>query len=307
MSPEYPFAGRLAAAGGSYHTVDLAGEVAYIDFGGSGTPVVLVHGLGGMALNFMQLAPRLREGGHRVYAVDLAGFGLTRATERASSVRANAQLVRLFIEQVAGAPAVLVGNSMGGLICAMVASRHPELASAVVLLDPAMPAPRRYPGRQLASLRTLFTPTAAGVASRVRKRPLTPEAEIEMAMRICFADYDSRDPETFEAHVDMAKVRRGFPETMSALGLAARTMFRETISHGAVLERYRAIQAPVLLIHGTQDRLVDVEAARWAKRSNPGWRYLEWDDTGHVPMLEHPERTATTIIDWAREQVGNAV
>ncbi|WP_431842806.1 alpha/beta fold hydrolase [Calidifontibacter indicus] len=306
MSLDLPFAPMLAERGGEYRTVDLKGEAHYIDFGGEGTPVVFVHGLGGAALNFMQVAPLLREAGHHVYAIDLAGFGLTRAQQLSSSVRGNAGLVSRFIDQVAGEPVVLVGNSMGGLITAMVASMRPELVQAVVLLGPAMPVPKRYPGRQLASLRTLATPIASGVVGRVRKRPLTPEAEVEVAMRVCLAERDSLDPDVFEAHVDLAKIRRGYPEVTAAMGLATRTMFREIISHGQVVKRYRSIEAPVLLINGAQDRLVDVEAARWAKRANPRWSYEEWDDTGHVPMLEHPERTASTIAQWVGTHVRSA-
>ncbi|MBC9956224.1 alpha/beta fold hydrolase [Yimella sp. cx-51] len=286
--------------GGEYRSIDLDGPVAYIDFGGpsDAVPFVLVHGLGGMALNYVLLAPYLREAGYRVYAVDLAGHGLTRAVERSSSVRNNAKLVRQFIEEVLGEPAVVAGNSMGGLIVSMLASTHPDAVRGVVLLNPAMPAPRRYPGRQLASLRSLITPAARGVVGKARKRPITPEAEIEHTMRLCFADWTIRDQEMFDAHVDMAKARRRFPEALAALGVAARTMFQETIAHRAVMDRYHRIKAPVLLIHGTHDRLVDIEAARWAKKGNPRWLYAEWDDTGHVPMMEHPERTAKTMLSW---------
>lgn len=295
---------QLAAKwGGEYRTVQIDGEISYLDFGGDGPPIVLVHGLGGMALNWVLLAPQLRDAGHHVYAIDLAGHGLTRAIDRSSSVRNNAKLVRQFLEQVVEEPAILAGNSMGGLIVSMVAAEHPDLVSGVVLLNPAMPAPRKYPGRQLSSLRNLITPSARGVVGRARKRPITPEAETEMVMRMCFADYSTRDQDLFDAHVDLSKRRRRFPEALRSLGIAARTMFNETISHGAVMERYRKIKAPVLLIHGTHDKLVDVEAARWAKRGNPRWQYEEWADTGHVPMMEHPERTGRTILDWVDAQV----
>ena len=306
MSPESPFTAPLAERGAEYRTVDLDGEVHYLDFGGDGTPFVLVHGLGGHSLNYMLIGPLLRDAGYHVYAPDLGGFGLTRAADRSPTVRSNAKLVRQFIETVVGEPALVAGNSMGGLICAMVASAHPDLVRGVVLLNPAMPAPRRHPGRQISSLRTLFTPAAVGMYSRARKRPITPEAEVDNVMRICFADYGSRDNDMFDVHVDMAKARRRFPDAMKALGIAARSMFQETVSHGAVLGRYRAIRVPVLLIHGVQDRLVPVEAARWAKRANPRWMYEEWDGTGHVPMIEHPERTAKTIVGWADSHIRRA-
>ncbi|MGB7980803.1 MAG: alpha/beta fold hydrolase, partial [Candidatus Nanopelagicales bacterium] len=96
---------------------DLDGPVHFLDYGGpdGGPLLVCVHGLGGSAINWAAVAPALA-GSCRVMALDLAGFGHTRGASRSTSVQANQRLLDRFLTEVAGAPAILVGNSMGGLI-----------------------------------------------------------------------------------------------------------------------------------------------------------------------------------------------
>ena len=69
---------------------DLDGPVHYVDFGGpAGAPlVVCVHGLGGSHANWLAIAPQLART-HRVLALDLGGFGLTRGGDRGTSLAAN--------------------------------------------------------------------------------------------------------------------------------------------------------------------------------------------------------------------------
>src|SRR5690348_12888685 len=111
------------------HTITIAGgPVHYVDYGGEGTPVVLVHGLGGSHLNWMCVGRELAAAppGYRVVAPDLVGFGRTPLAGRSSSIEAQVELLAAFIEKVAGGPCVLAGNSMGGLISVLTAEAHPE-------------------------------------------------------------------------------------------------------------------------------------------------------------------------------------
>ena len=55
---------------------------------------------------------------------------------------------------------------------------------------------------------------------------------------------------------------------------------------------------PVLLVHGDQDRLVPVEAARDIARRHPAWRYVELAGVGHVPQLQVPGRVAEEVLGW---------
>src|SRR5215471_12560721 len=97
--------------------IDVDGPMHYLDFGGpAGGPVVVaVHGLGGSAVNWAALAPALA-GRCRLLAPDLAGHGLTESLGRGTSVAANRVLLHRFLDRVAGGPAILLGNSMGGMV-----------------------------------------------------------------------------------------------------------------------------------------------------------------------------------------------
>src|SRR5512144_1647563 len=113
-------------------TVDLDGPVHYADYGGSGRPIVLVHGLGGSHLNWLPVASRLAALG-RVLAIDLLGHGRTPSSGRTARVGANRALIGRFLDEVAGERAVLVGNSMGGYLCLAEAAAEPDRIASLVL------------------------------------------------------------------------------------------------------------------------------------------------------------------------------
>src|ERR1700712_3574453 len=118
--------------GGSVHVADLDGAVHWVDFGDPGTdrpPIVLVHGLGGSHLNWVSAAPELAK--HtRVVAIDLLGFGLTPTAGRSGTVQANTAMLGWFLREVVGSPAVLVGNSMGGMISLLHTDADPDSVAA---------------------------------------------------------------------------------------------------------------------------------------------------------------------------------
>src|SRR5215210_7504926 len=105
---------------------------------GSGTPVVLIHGLGGSSdwwlRNFDAIA---RE--HLVSAVDLVGFGRTRFFLKKSSLPPSfletAAMLARWIESSFTEPVHLVGNSMGGHIAIHVAALRPDLVRSLTLIN----------------------------------------------------------------------------------------------------------------------------------------------------------------------------
>src|SRR3989449_5872817 len=143
-------------------TIDLDGPVHYADYGGTGPTLVLVHGLGGSHVNWLAVAPVLARRA-RVLAVALAGFGRTPLGERWADVHANRVLLDRFLDAGAGGPAVLVGNSMGGLVAMMEAALAPERVAGLVLVAPAQPrsAEARVDGTG-AALFTLYAPPLVG-------------------------------------------------------------------------------------------------------------------------------------------------
>jgi pimeloyl-ACP methyl ester carboxylesterase len=280
-------------------TLDVDGPVNVADFGGSGPVMVLLHGLGGSHVNWIRIGPLLAERA-RVLAPDLPGFGYTRPAGRSTTVQANADWLDRFIREVAGVPAILVGNSMGGLIAILEAARNPESVAGLVLLDPALPlAPREPRDRQVVLAFTAYmTPGIGELFLRRRARVLGPEGLVRETFALCCVDPKRVPDQVVGAHVALTRDRFRMPWANAAVLRAARSMLRLLLRRGqfrGVLERVRA---PTLLVNGDGDRLVKLAAARVASQVRPDWTFLPLADIGHVPHLEDPERTAGEIWSW---------
>lgn len=278
-------------------TVDLGGPTHFVVWDGPAepTPIVLVHGLGGSHLNWMPLGQLLAKS-RRVYALDLAGFGLTHPAGRGTAVADNAQLVGDFIATVVGRPAYLVGNSMGGLITTMVARSRPELVRGAVLLNPALPITtiRHSDAKTAAMFLAFMTPRLGERTMRRMTKGVSPHRQVEQTMSMVM-ERPQLEGQLFEASVDLAAHRRGLTHSDDSFLTAARSIIGRGIRPSAAHRHMSAIQSPVLLIHGDKDRVVPVSAARRAAAAFPHWKYVELEGIGHVPMIECTERTAELI------------
>jgi pimeloyl-ACP methyl ester carboxylesterase len=104
----------------------------------NGPAVVLVHGLGGSAEDWRNLAPALVSAGFRVYLPDLPGFGRSQKPRDFSySVRDQAAVVAAFLDALGLKQVDLGGWSMGGWIVELVAAEHPERVNRLMLFDAA--------------------------------------------------------------------------------------------------------------------------------------------------------------------------
>jgi pimeloyl-ACP methyl ester carboxylesterase len=292
---------QLVAWGGSSRTADLGGRVHYVDFGGddTGPPLVLVHGLGGSHLNWCLLAPKLAPRA-RVLAVDLVGFGLTHPEGRSVTVQTAAVMLDRFVREVAGAPAILVGNSMGGMASILEAAANPDAVSGLVLIDPALPlAAGARPDRLVSAAFLLYAIPGLGEGYLARRRASVPaDRLVREVLNLCCVNPGRVPRELVAASVVLAEERASVAGLDAAFLSAARSLLRVSARRGRYWAAMRAVAAPVLLIHGEKDRLVSVRSAREAAARNPGWRFEVVPDVGHVPQLETPEAVAALVLDW---------
>lgn len=286
--------------GGTGHLVDFGGPVHWVDFGGpaDGSPIVLVHGLGGSHLNWVGVAPALAERG-RVYALDLPGFGLSTSGRRTASVQANAAILDRFVCEVAGSPAVLIGNSMGGMVSLLETDAHSESVAGLVLVDPSLPVPRQLPDVQITSQFMLYAVPFVGqrymafTRSRMSDRQL-----VQRVINLCFADPSRASADLMDAATALVAHRRTMPAQDAAFLQAARSLMlllARPKHYQALLNR---IERPVLLVHGDRDRLVPVSAAHAALAGNPKWESAILPGVGHTPQLETPELVLEHVTSW---------
>ncbi|MDT0276186.1 alpha/beta fold hydrolase [Blastococcus goldschmidtiae] len=288
---------------GESRIVDLGGPVHYVDFGGpQGAPrVVLVHGLGGSHLNWDTFAPLIRAHA-RVLAIDLPGFGRSEPGGRRATVHANVDVLHRFLLEVAGEPAVLVGNSMGGMISILEKAQHPEAVSGLVLLDPAVPGPRRSLDPLVATMFALYAMPVLGERFlSLRRARQTPLQRVREVLRLVGVDPDTLPSSVIDRSVSLLEEREDHAGMDKAYLAAARSLLAQLADPRRYRGAMERITGPVLLVHGDQDRLIPVQAARDVARRHPGWRYVELDGIGHVPQLQCPERLADEVLPWLAE------
>ena len=285
---------------GESRTVDLGGPVHYVDFGGpAGAPtVVLVHGLGGSHLNWDLLAPLLRSRA-RVLALDLPGFGRSEPGDRRTTVHDNVKVLDRFLTEVAGTPAVLVGNSMGGMISILQTAAAPWSVNGLVLLDAAVPGPRRALDPLVAVTFAVYAlPLLGERFLALRRKRSTPLRQVRDMLRLCGVDPDALPPHTIDRSLALIEQRQDVPAMDKAFLSAARSLLRLLVDPRSYRTAMASIRVPVLMVQGDKDRLVPVAAARDIARRHRHWRYLELPGVGHVPQLQVPEKVATEVLAW---------
>ncbi len=290
-----------------HKVADLDGAVHYIDFGGSGRPVVMVHGLGGSALNWMAVGPQIAKS-HRALALDLAGFGQTPLFGRAATVGANAELVHEFVAKVAGEPAILVGNSMGGHIAILEAANHPDSVRACVLVDPAIPGPhmRRLDPAVVGVVAAMSIPGLVETLLDRRSRALGPEGLVQRTLALVAADPSRVDPEMVEAHVQLTKERAHLGRQNTRAFVQASRSIGFRMADPRFWSRVAAVRAPTLVIHGSLDRLIPVSAAIELGRRRPDWELKILEGVGHVPMMETPTLFMEALEAWSPYRIASA-
>ncbi|YAL83041.1 alpha/beta fold hydrolase [Dermacoccaceae bacterium W4C1] len=282
-------------------------KVRWVDHPGPGgdRPVfVLVHGLGGSLTNWDWLAPLLAEHG-RVIALDLGGFGLTEVGAEAASVEANRRLLGGFLRALDLPPVILVGNSMGGMVAAYQGHEDPSTVSGVVLIDPALPLHPRHRAHPLVLLGFgIYMVPPLGrrfLDERAKRLPVEQMATESIALVVA---HMSKVPDwLLRHHIREATVRAEqvaaapsttfLPAARSVVTTSARR------SYAKVLD---TLPGPVLLIHGDQDKLVNVGSARSLAARHPEWAYAEGEDLGHCPMFEDAPWVRDQILAWAGER-----
>ena len=121
----------------SVQYVQVEGYQTRYEVVGEGEPVVLVHGLSGSTLWWGRNVPMLAQT-YRVYSVDLPGFGAMRSRHRSFVLNKAASWLLQWMEAVGLERVHLIGHSMGGAICLVLAAHHPERVGRLVLAAPAL-------------------------------------------------------------------------------------------------------------------------------------------------------------------------
>lgn len=300
MTTAAPRSGRRS------RTVDLHGVVHLTEYGAPDAAelVICLHGLGGSALNFDLLGPMLAER-RRVVVPDLLGHGRSFATAPdESALDAQLRMLGALIAMETDRPVIVVGHSMGAIIAILHSLSRSDTVESLVLLDPPVPNVTRWSRdpRLTTKLMFLRLPGVAALVSRQVAR-MTPE-ELVARQLADATPHAERVPTTVvDATVEELKATRA-----DGGRAAQRAQFRailEVVELLALPRQWRRhlahIAAPTLWLHGAEDPLSKLEAARALASTRPEWTFQVRDGIGHLPHLEDPAWTARSITEWLDE------
>ncbi len=262
-----------------------------------------VHGLAGSSTNWTSLAGLLSEHA-RGFLIDLPGFGRSDPPPRShyrlsDSVDVLAQLIR---RRSAG-PVHLVGNSLGGMVSALLAGRHPQLLASLTLISPAVPDLRITTDRGAdPRLAALLLPGTAGVAVR-RLGLLSPLQRARGMAELCFGDASSITDEQFSAAAADLAWRTSLPWVHMSVVAALRALMTSYVRENAAAfaRAMKRVSVPTLVIWGTRDRLVDPRLAARTASAFADSRLLMLRGVGHAAQMEDPATTARALMAlWRR-------
>lgn len=253
-------------------------------------PLIVLHGLGATKASWLPvLASLARE--HRVYIPDLPGFGMSGKPRGDYSAAWFADRLTLFMDALGIEESHFAGNSMGGRIAQEMAMSHPSRTTAIACLCPATAFSRR-PGLPLIRLLRPELGVAVG---------FIPRARVVGTLRDLFADPTRVEDAWFDAAADDFIRTWKSPRARMAFFAAARHIYMEEPSGElGFWERLREMQRPAFYVYGWQDPLITPHFGKKVNRFLPDARVEVWNDCGHVPQVEHPERTAGALGDFFR-------
>lgn len=251
--------------------------------GGTGPPLLLLHGIGGSADEWLSVLPPLAER-FRTIAPDAVGHGFSeKPPAHPYDVETYTQSVLGIMDAYGIDQTPLMAVSGGGAVALSLALRHPQRLSKLVLVDAA------GLGRGVAWRYRLATlPFTRSLMRRTNRRAI--EA---FGRGLCF--HRDRLPEGWvERRLDIWATA-GAVEAFVATVRANLTLRGQRVEFSTRLEE---ILQPTLVIWGRQDTTLPVSHGIQAAQRIPGARLHVFEQCGHMPFWEYPREFAQLVLEF---------
>jgi pimeloyl-ACP methyl ester carboxylesterase len=288
---EWPWPGRNRRYGAiDVHVRETPGPTA--------TPAIYLHGLGGSATNWTELAGLLADHAEGL-SIDLPGFGLSPPPGSADyRMAAQATAIATILDELGGRRAHLLGNSMGGGIAMLLAAARPDLVRTLTLISPAMPDLRPDIRRVSDPRMALAVVPFVGRRARRALAETTATGQIERMLRLCFAEPERVSATRIEQAAAELVEQLAMPWAGKAVNSAAGAIFREWLAPArrSLWTVARQVSAPTLVVWGARDRVISVRKAPRTARVLPSGRLLVLPRTGHTAQMERPVSVARAVL-----------
>jgi len=248
-----------------------------------GAPLVLVHGLGGCAANWVDVAPLLAET-RRVLIPELPGHGLSTPLPAVPNLAVFADRIALVAEREQLLPAAFVGHSLGAVVALRLALRRPEDVNGLVLAAAA--------GISSASRRARYGLRILGIIGP--RRFVAPwadsVADSPFLRYAVFGHWGAADPLSLS------------PAAVNGF-LAGTRLTSDSVSAARavvvddVRPELRELRCPTLVLWGARDSQLSLaDGFEFARRLDAPLRVI--GDCGHLLIGERPDLCADAIENF---------
>ena len=291
--PRTELEGKYAKPPSQFLDLSDKTRIHYRDEGSSALPaLVLLHGANGSLFNFDRLSPLLKDD-FRILTIDLPAFGLTGAVPSSDySIKSSFRVIDSVLEHLNIESLILGGNSMGGGISWRYAIENPKRVKGLVLLSSSgIPSER---ANRESSSRSADTP----LVWKLIRSPLA--TNILSFYTPKFFATQGLKASVYDSNMATTEWANQFHELTLLEG--SRTAILSRMSSGYVRnqkpELLKGLEIPALLIHGKEDNIIPVSSSESLVNFFQDGKLIIYDDVGHLPMYEAPERTAKDIIEF---------
>ena len=259
-------------------------------------PILLLHGFGASLGQWRSNLQALSEN-HTVYALDFLGFGASQKAPERYNVGLWADLVKDFWGSFIQQPAAIVAHSLGALVALRAVSDRPEIASHLALLTLPDAQPNQAPAFARSLERFFASPLLLAPFFRFVRRPQF----LRSVLRQIYLRPELVDDELVALYSTPPKDR----DALDVFCRLARSRSEpEDYSAKSVKEMLPALTLPVLLIWGTEDRIVPLGGLckllgiRDLRGLPDNCEFVMVENAGHCAYDEYPELVNRSLLEW---------
>jgi pimeloyl-ACP methyl ester carboxylesterase len=259
----------------------------YVKDWGSGQPVILIHGWPLSADSWDDQAMAIAQAGYRAIAYDRRGFGRSSQPWSGYDYDTLSDDLAEVMAQTQAQDAILVGFSMGGGEVARYMSRHNGKSVAkTALISSVLPYRLKTPDNPLGTEQAAFDKTALALNED------RPKFFTEFFKRF-FGVTQTEQPVSEEL---LQWARSVSMQASLKATLACAKSFSSTDFRGDLA----AFKVPTLIIHGTEDKTVPIDASsRAAAKGIKHSKLVEYDGAPHGLFATHKARLNADLLDFA--------
>ncbi|MEL6854912.1 MAG: alpha/beta fold hydrolase [Cyanobacteria bacterium J06607_13] len=273
-------------------------DIKYVAYG-EGPPIVLLHGFGAAIGHWRKNIPELAAAGHRVYALDILGFGDSDKPDLDYSLEFWVKLIHDFWQAHVKAPAVFVGNSIGALMALMTLVTYPKTASGGVLLNCAGSLnhrPEDLPGALRFVMGAFTKLVSSQLTGPVLFDQVRTRGRIRGSLKQVYGNRKAITPELIDILHEPAS-QPGAQKVFASI-LTAPPGPRPS-------DLLPKVTQPLLVLWGEEDPWTPIKAADiyqdLAADPDKSVTFHAIPKTGHCPHDERPEIVNRLITDWLAE------